>query len=193
MNRIYKVRLGSRFSRGVLATLAVASLMFCATGARASCVMSGSGSGSTIKLPMLGMAGGGQEDSWQGSNDSIVGLWGVVYTSGGKVFNQTFDEWHSDGTEFENAFLNPVQGNICFGAWKHTGPRTVKLHHIGWTFTVGNTGTATGVFTLDENNTVSSDGKTYTGTFTFTAFNIQGQQQGQPITGTILATRITAD
>jgi hypothetical protein len=28
----------------------------------------------------------------------IVGLWHVVYTAGGSIFNETLDQWHSDGT-----------------------------------------------------------------------------------------------
>jgi hypothetical protein len=128
------------------------------------------------------------------NSDSIVGLWHVVYTtSAGAPFNESFDQWHSDGTEFENAFLPPDTGNICFGVWKTIAPRTVRLHHIGWTFTPGSTPpTASGTFTLDENNTVSRDGKTYTGTFTFKTFDNNGVQ-GEEVTGTMVATRITVN
>lgn len=192
MNRRLKAGFASRFSRCVWTALAIGGLMFGATQAKASCGLSGLGSGSGIKMPMLGMAGGGQEASSEGRNTAIVGLWAVVYTAGGQVFNETFDQWHSDGTEFENAYLNPVQGNICFGVWKRIGRNTVKLHHIGWTFTPGNTGTATGTFTLDEDNTVASDGKTYTGNFHFQAYDINGNKQAD-VTGTILANRITVD
>lgn len=188
-----KVRFASRIYSRVLTTLAVAGFMFAATNAKASCGMSGLAAGSAIQMPMMGMAGSGQESSKEGDPSSIVGLWGVVYTAGGKTFNVSFDDWHSDGTEFENVYFNPAQGNICFGAWKLIAPHTVKLHHIGWTFTPGTFSTATGTFTLDEVNTVSSDGKTYTGTFTFQPYDIKGNPEGGPITGTILATRITVD
>jgi hypothetical protein len=137
---------------------------------------------------MLGQAEGGE---WRDAHDPIVGLWHVVYTAGGKVFNETLDQWHSDGTEFENAFLPPAVGDICFGVWKATGWHTVKLHHIGWTFDGTGTTTADGTFTLDENNKVAEDGKTYTGTFTFKTFPNEGK--GVEVTGTILATRITVD
>jgi hypothetical protein len=87
----------------------------------------------------------------------------------------------------------PEQGNICFGVWKQIGRRTVRLHHIGWTFDpTNNMATANGTFTLDETNTVSADGKTYTGTFEFKTFDLKGNQ-GADITGTIAATRITVD
>jgi hypothetical protein len=186
-----KVAFCGRLSRGVLTTLAVASLTFAATSARAACgSFSRLGSGSPITMPMFAAAGGDEESYSNGSNDPIVGLWHVVYKTGSSVFNETLDQWHSDGTEFENAYLSPAQGNICFGVWKSTGSRSVRLHHVGWTFDPASTGTANGTFTLDEENTVSKDCKSYTGMFTFKTFDLKGVQ-GADITGTIEATRIT--
>jgi hypothetical protein len=83
------------------------------------------------------------------------------------------------GTSMEpsskNAWLPPDTGNICFGVWKQIAARTVRLHHIGWMFTPGSTPpTASGTFTLDETNTLSRDGKSYTGTFTFKTFDSTG-------------------
>jgi hypothetical protein len=180
-----------RLSRAVLTTLAVASLMFAATSARAACgSFSRLGSGSPIKMPMFAAAGGDEESYSNGSNDPIVGLWHVVYKTGSAVFNESLDQWHSDGTEFENAFLAPAQGNICFGVWKSTGSRSVRLHHVGWTFDPTSTGTANGTFTVDETITVSKDCSSYTGMFTFKTFDLKGVQ-GADITGTIEATRIT--
>jgi hypothetical protein len=144
-------------------------------------------------MPMLTQAEGEAQAAVQDAADPIVGLWYVVYTAGGKTFNETVDEWHSDGTEFENAYLPVAAGNICFGVWKPTGPRAVRLHHIGWTYDAVNGGTANGIFTLDENNTVSRDCKTYTGTFTFKAYDLKGNLLGEAVTGTMLATRITVD
>ncbi len=200
MNRITKntgtglsrqVAFWRRLSRGVLTTLAVTSLIFAATSARAACGgFSRLGSVSPIKMPMLVGAEEPEEATANGSRDPIVGLWHVVYTAGGAVFNETLDQWHSDGTEFENAFLAPAQGNICFGVWKSTGSHSVRLHHIGWTFDPTSTGTANGTFTLDETNTVSKDCNSYTGTFTFQTFDLKGDK-GMEVTGTIAATRIT--
>jgi hypothetical protein len=142
-------------------------------------------------MPMLGAAGGEEEGYSNGAHDPIVGLWHVVYTSGGKLFNESLDQWHSDGTEFENAWLAPAVGNICFGVWKPTGSHSVILHHVGWTFDpTSTTATANGTFTQDEENTVSSDGKSYTGTFTFKTFDLNGNP-GMEASGTIAATRIT--
>ncbi len=180
----------SRLSRGAFTMLAIAGLILATANANASCGnLTGVGSRSPIKMPMLAQAGA---DNFPGYSDSIVGLWHVVYSANGGTFNETFDQWHSDGTEFENAYLLPAQGNICFGVWKTVAPRTVKLHHIGWTFAVPGDGQLSGTFTLDEMNTVSRDGKTYTGNFTFKTFDLNGVQ-GADITGTIAATRITVD
>jgi hypothetical protein len=202
MNRMMKktemgpsrqVVLGRRLSRGLLTILAAGSLLFAATSARAACgSFSRLGPGSPIKMPMFAAAGGEEEAYSNGGHEPIVGLWHVVYTAGGKLFNESLDQWHSDGTEFENAFLAPAQGNICFGVWKPTGSHSVILHHVGWTFdATSTTATANGTFTLDEENTVSSDGKSYTGTFTFKTFDLTGAQGPEVITGTIAATRIT--
>jgi hypothetical protein len=130
--------------------------------------------------------------NWQ---PSIVGLWHVVYTqSDGSPFNQTFKMWHSDGIEFENALLPPIGGDICYGVWKQTGSRSVKLHHIGIIWgpdpkTPGNY-VVVATFTVDETNTVSEDGKSYTGKFTFSQFGTDGTP-GPVITGTTAAKRVT--
>jgi hypothetical protein len=146
-----------------------------------------------VKLPMLAQAEFG--NIGEDSKESIVGVWHVIYTvTGGGLFNDTFDTWHSDGTEFESAFLPPEAGNICVGVWKTTGTGTVKLHHVGWLFTPGSTPpTATGSFTLDETNVVSRDGKTYTGNFTFQMYDMNGVPKGGQVNGTIAATRITVN
>lgn len=142
-------------------------------------------------------------------NDStIVGLWHTNYTAtfddnfppGNPAptpfpFIQSYKTWHGDGTEFENAFLPPGGGNICFGVWKDLDHDSVKLHHVGLMFDAN--GNVSNVFTVDETDTVMSDGKTYKGTFDFKLFaptNVFGV--GLPISevkGTTAATRITVD
>jgi hypothetical protein len=127
------------------------------------------------------------EGNWQ---PTIVGLWHVVYTqSDGSPFNQTFKMWFSDGIEFENALLPPAGGDICYGIWRQTGHRSVKLHHIGvgWDAT---TGKIAFTFTVDEEDTVSADGKSYTGNFTFSQFDPTGAP-GPVIKGSVAAKRVT--
>jgi hypothetical protein len=161
-------------------TLLIAAL-FAGVGSAKACGSPNKGSGPA--MPWLEH----QEDgNWQ---PTIVGLWHTVYTeSDGSVFNQTFKMWHSDGIEFENALLPPTGGNICYGVWRQTGHRTVKLHHIGVQWTPD--GKIAGTFTIDEEDTVAEDGKTYTGSFTFSTFGTDGTP-GPVIKGTVAAKRVT--
>jgi hypothetical protein len=141
---------------------------------------------------------------------TIVGLWHVLYTAtsddnfppGGPTpptpfpFLESFKTWHGDGTEFENAFLPPAGGNICFGVWKDLGDHRVKLHHIGLMFAPD--GSISSIFTDDETVTVASDGKTYKGMFVFKLWpsSYDAVGVGVPISevkGTMAATRITVD
>ncbi len=204
-----------------VAALLVVGLLFAATGAKAGCGLPYK-AGAAVLIPPAGPQAQAA-DSWndQDGNDSnapasIVGLWYLVYTGtytsngaylpvpspappGGFPFIQSYKTWHADGTEWENAFLNPDGGNVCFGVWKDLGHGTVKLHHIGLMFS----GTATmppfqsNVFTVDETDTVSRDGKTYTGFFDFKLFgptDVFGTGTPlQEIKGTTAGTRITVD
>jgi hypothetical protein len=141
---------------------------------------------------------------------TIVGLWHVLYAAtydnnfppGGPYpptpfpFLESFKTWHKDGTEFENAFLPPAGGNICFGVWKEAGEGTAKLHHIGLMFNPD--GSISSLFTVDETDTVASDGKTYKGMFDFKLWppSYDAVGVGTPIAevrGTTTATRITVD
>jgi hypothetical protein len=141
---------------------------------------------------------------------TIVGLWHVNFTAtsddnfppGGPYppipfqFLESFKTWHADGTEFENAFLPPAGGNICFGVWKDLGDHRVKLHHIGLMFAAD--GSMSSIFTVDETDTVASDGKTYKGMFDFKLWppSYDAVGVGKPIAevkGTTAATRVTVD
>jgi len=149
---------------------------------------------------------------------SIVGLWHLIYTATSSTagplpvpvippgpptsfqFLESFKIWHADGTEFENAFMLPEGGNICFGVWKDLGFGHVKLHHIGLMFapTAAPPEFVTNIFTVDETDEVAPDGKTYKGTFTFELWPPFFDEVGigkplQKITGTTAGTRITVD
>jgi len=68
------------------------------------------------------------------------------------------------------------------------------LHHVGWLFDPSHpTNSATNSFTLDEEVTVSHDGTTYSGTFTFKIWNLDGTPTPVEVTGTISATRIVVE
>lgn len=150
------------------------------------------------------------DDDDRRAPSEIVGLWHVLYTAtystsgplpvpvvppGSFTLIQSYKTWHADGTEFENAFLPPVGGNVCFGVWKKLDDCSVKLHHIGLMFAPD--GSVANVFTVDEINRVAPDGRTYSGTFDFKIFpgtDIFGT--GTPVQefkGSTLGTRITVD
>jgi hypothetical protein len=172
------------FRLGAVLALLVAAL-FAGAGSAQACNQSSN----APAMPWMEHQDGG---NWQ---PTIVGLWHVVYTQNdGSPFNQTFKMWHADGIEFENAILPPAGGDICYGVWKQTGNRSVKLHHIGVIW--GPDSSAPGgfsvvaTFTVDEENTVSSDGKSYSGKFVFSQFDASGNP-GPVIKGTTAAKRVT--
>ena len=192
-----------------LVALVGLGLLFTASSAKADCglLLSKNGAPSIPFLNPSGRATSNHQDEDEKSNKhvSIVGLWHVVYTAttASGPFPPTpfqlvesLKTWHADGTEFENAFLPPTGGNICFGVWKDLGHGSVKLHHIGLMF--DSQGHVSNIFTQDETNTVASNGKTYSGTFDFKLWppSFAAVGVGNPlaeVTGTIAATRITVD
>jgi hypothetical protein len=207
MNQIlritFKMLRSRRFS--AVAVLVGLGLLFTAAGARADCAIPYK-AGIAPAIPLVSPHADGE---WN-EHATIVGLWHVLYTAtyddnfppGGPYpstpfpFLESFKTWHGDGTEFENAFLPPSGGNICFGVWKDMGKGTVKLHHIGLMFNPD--GSLSAIFTDDETNTVASNGKTYKGMFDFKLWppSYDAVGVGKPIAevkGTIVATRITVD
>jgi len=207
--RISKVRLNARFF--ALVALAGLGLLFAASGAKAAgCALPGK-SGAAPAIPFVSP----HEDDQRGGEDSngsssIVGLWHVIYTATSDTpgpipfppappsfqFLESLKTWHADGTEFENAFLPPAGGNICFGVWKDIGHDSVKLHHIGLMFAPN--GDLAFIFTVDEIDTVSAHGNTYTGHFDFKLWppSFAAVGTGKPleeVSGTTAATRIAVD
>jgi hypothetical protein len=190
-------------------------LLFTASSAKAAgCALSFK----TSAAPSLALVSPQGEDQPLGEESfgpsSIVGLWHLVYTATSSTsgplpvpvippgppssfqFIESFKIWHGDGTEFENAFLSPAGGNICFGVWKDAGHGSVKLHHIGLMF--DSAGNISNIFTVDEKDTVARNGESYSGTFDFKLWPPFYNEVGvgtpvQEITGTTAGTRITAD
>jgi hypothetical protein len=206
---IFQVLRSGRFS--ALVALVALGLLSTTSGAKAGGCAVSYKAGATASIPFVSPHG----DDHQRGEDSnrragIVGLWHVIYTAtydnnfppGGPYpptpfpFVESFKTWHADGTEFENAFLPPAGGNICFGVWKDLDDGSVKLHHIGLMF--GPDGSLSAIFTVDETDTVASDGKTYKGMFDFKLWppSYDAVGVGTPIAevkGTTAATRITVD
>jgi hypothetical protein len=125
---------------------------------------------------------------------SIVGLWHVLFVSGGQVFDEGYDQWHSDGTEILNDTAPPQPANgagtICLGVYKKTGPRTYKLKHPFWSFDA--TGTLVGTGVILETVTVEREGNHYTGSFEFITYDLKANITSDT-TGELKAERITVD
>jgi len=139
-------------------------------------------------------------DAPQANSPSIVGLWhtiflldpnGGYFTAGPNVFDEGFDQWHSDGTETLNDISPPPTGNVCLGVWTQTGPSTYQLKHPTWFFDPSNT-TIVGVGTISEQVTLDPSGNTYTGTATFDILDLTGASQ-RHLSTSIMAERIVAD
>jgi len=120
---------------------------------------------------------------------SIVGLWSVHYvstTGGPEVF--TFDQWHSDGLEFETANLAP--GAMCQGTYKQAPDGSYHDYHTAFTFDA--TGAPSGYW--DENMvvTVSSDRQSYSGTYAKFFYDVNGNFLFEDA-GTLTATRLSVE
>jgi hypothetical protein len=205
MNIFPEVR-GGRFA--ALVALAALGFLLTASGAKAQGCALIYKTGATHSISALAP----HSDERPAGDDlighgSIVGLWHLNYTaeaeSGAPIFPpapfpflESFKTWHGDGTEFENAFMPPTGGNICFGVWKDAGNGWVKLHHIGLMF--ASDGTISNMFTVDEKNRVAANGKTYSGSFDFKLWppSFDAVGVGTPIaevTGSTAGTRIGVD
>lgn len=188
-----------RTKQTLIAALAVTACFAAfAADAQASCVTIGGprGQASAAKwsvpapdrvAPSFSQVGSARDDE----ADSIVGLWHAVFTTGGQIYDEGFDQWHSDGTEILNDNgVPPVLGNVCLGVWKKTGPRTYKLKHPVWNFDAN--GTLLGTIIIRELVTLRRGGNEYRGTFTFDFLDMQGMLIDQ-VAGDLKGTRITVD
>ena len=181
--------------RAAVGILAVVSLVFASANAFATCGVVAGAKSAGIKLPSLVQSApqvaGLLAQVEGGASNTFVGLWQTRYTTGGAVFAVSFKQWHSDGTELDNIDQNPALGSVCVGVWKQTGLRSVDLHHVGWVFNPD--GSPGGSFTIDESDTLAENGKTYTGTFTFRTFDVNGSPTGVEVSGNVAANRITVN
>jgi hypothetical protein len=203
--KIFPELRGGRFT--ALVALIALGLLLTASGAKADGCANLNKAGAAVSAPFVAPHGGDHPQAEEmNEHASIVGLWHLIYTaeteSGAPIFPpapfqfaETFKTWHADGTEFEQAFFS--QGAICVGVWKDLGEGRVKLHHIGLMFDA-TTGQISNIFTVDEKNKVTPNGKTYTGTFDFKLWppSFDAVGVGTPIaevTGITSGTRITVD
>jgi hypothetical protein len=124
------------------------------------------------------------------SDAPIIGMWKATYVSGGMTVDVGFEQWHSDGTEILNDTPPPASGNVCLGAWEKTGPRTYSLVHPAFNFNSAGTAVVS-IFIEREQVTVTPDGNSFTGTFTWDSYDFAGHPlPGTHLAGTVAGKRI---
>jgi len=153
-----------------------------------------------MKTRMQSLPAAPPADEHAATPPSIVGLWHTVfladpnggyYTAGPNVFDEGFDQWHSDGTETLNDISPPSTGNVCLGVWAQTGPLTYQLKHPTWLYDESNVNIA-GIGTISEQITLDPGGNHYSGTIALDLVDLTGASLLHA-TATIMAERIVAD
>ena len=127
--------------------------------------------------------------------DSLVGLWAVNFFigDGPDLFDIGFQQFHSDGTEFNlSGGLPPALGNVCIGVWKLAGQRTIKLRHVA--FNWDPQGKNRGTFLLLATLRLDRDGNSYTGQYVADSFDLNGAvMPAEHVEGAVKATRINVE
>ncbi len=179
------------FSRLALSVSIVVLVTLFAGEASASCFSEGSRL-NAARSQFSPHAAGGGSDEREHSNASIVGLWKADFLigSGPDLFDQAFQQFHSDGTELMlSRGLPPSLGNVCIGIWQRTGPRTYKLKHTAWNWTTD--GSFAGTFIMQATFRLSRSGDSFTGTWQADSFDTSGALiPDQHFEGTARATRV---
>jgi len=166
--------------------MGIASLTFVTSAAKASCFDRGRGNSAALPSGLIAKLA----ESPNAAHGTIAGLWHATYTtSDNQPFQESFDMWHTDGTEMEIANVDPIIGNSCVGVWKQVGAE-LHLHHVGWGF--DNVGNLVGPFTVDDILVLGARGNSYSGGFAFKQYDTNGNLL-QEVTGTISATRIVVN
>jgi hypothetical protein len=120
----------------------------------------------------------------QARDPSIVGLWHTHYF--GDLVFESFEQFHSDGQEFEGANVYP--GAFCQGTFKTSANGTVELFHTGWLFDAS--GNLIGFFNEKQILKVGPGGDHYSGTWHERDFDVNGNFLSEE-NGTVRATRLT--
>jgi hypothetical protein len=148
---------------------------------------------SALQLPPLqepASDGIAAEEPERGEGPSMTGLWKTVFVAGGAVVNLGFNTWHSDGTEWAlDGGFPPAAGNVCPGVWERIGHRSYRTVHPAFNYDASNTHVAS-IFIERLNVTISRDGNSYQGDFTWDSYDFQGNLLPGSVVGRITGTRI---
>ena len=123
---------------------------------------------------------------------AIVGLWLSTALVGGQPIGQGFESFTSDGLEVLIENSPTLEGNVCLGVWAPTGKNSLKINHPAWDY--DSSGALTGTVILKSQITIDPGGNTYKGTFTYVAYDLNGNVvPGSSFSGTLTGKRITAN
>ncbi len=182
--------IGCKAFTTILSSLALITL---ATGsAKAGCGDQPKQKGSSlhVQLKPVGFVLGDRD------SDPIVGMWKVLFTSGGTTVDFGYSQWHSDGTEIMNSGGHtPATQNFCLGVWAQTGHNKYQLNHYALSYVPSPDapyGTLAATVNIREYVTLDHTGNTFTGTFTIDVTPVSGTAPPQ-LAGTITGQRITAN
>jgi hypothetical protein len=130
------------------------------------------------------------EEPERGEGPSMTGLWKTVFVAGGAVVNLGFNTWNSDGTEWAlDGGFPPAAGNVCPGVWKRIGHRSYRTVHPAFNYDASNTHVVS-IFIERLKITISRDGNSYQGDFTWDSYDFQGNLLPGSVAGRIAGTRI---
>lgn len=130
--------------------------------------------------------------SQDSSEHAMTGLWKTVSMADGAVVMVAFDTWHSDGTELAlDGSFPPATGNVCPGVWEKTGPRTYSTIHPAFEYDPAGINIVA-IFIERMHVTLSDDGNSFQGTFSWDNFDFQGTLLPGSVAGTVAGTRIRA-
>jgi hypothetical protein len=138
----------------------------------------------------------GAADDGDAATASLVGLWNseFLFGEGPGLFDQSFQQFHSDGTEMMlSRGLPPTLGNVCVGVWTRTALGSFKLRHMAWNWDAD--GNFISIFVMDVRINLDRRGNRFTGTWSSDNLN---PTTGEPIAGehfegVVRGARITAD
>jgi len=172
----------------LLAALATAALAGASMQAEACNPMLNKNYGKHVAPSVLPAAMLAKNNPHSTATGSIVGLWHDVHTaSDGTLFLEGYDTWNRDGTENELGNLPPATGNLCVGAWTKSGKTIDLTTHVAWLWDTNNE--FVGTLNITEQNKVSTDGNSYSGSFDAKFYDPNGNLF-QEVTGTTAADRL---
>jgi hypothetical protein len=165
-----------------LRTASLAAVVFasvCATPAGAHCVSRLSQlRAATMYAPqaMPPLQAASVEDSnGQAADPSITGYWYVRFEADGKLFDDGFDVWTSDGTEILNDTTPPSAGAVCLGVWTKTGRFTYTLKHPSWIFDDAGVNLIA-IVIIREQVVLDRKGQGFSGNASFDVYDLSGNQ-----------------